>query len=90
MLDIDIISEPPPPAPPPDVCIESVGIFGQKEQEAIHCWLELGCHIFVPSSHAPHPPPPQGKGQSSKSVILPTSDPDTQNMIFPQTIITFQ
>jgi hypothetical protein len=72
MLDIDLISEPPPL--PPDVCIQSVGICVARGAGSDSSLAGVsGCHIFVP---VPHAPPPKGihVGQGSKIVILPTTD----------------
>ncbi len=62
-----------PPRPlPPDVCTQSVKICVARGAGS-DSWLAgvSGCHIFVP---APHAPPPKGRGQKSKIVILPTTD----------------
>jgi hypothetical protein len=61
-----------PPRPlPPDLCIQSVGICVARGAGSDSWLAEVsGCHIFVP---APHAPPPKGRGQRSKVVILPTT-----------------
>jgi hypothetical protein len=68
MLDIDLISPPPPPPCMYSKCGNLCGQTGR--QRFIASWGLRMSHIFVP---APHAPPPQGIGQRSKVVILPTS-----------------
>ncbi len=61
-----------PPRPlPPDICFQSVGIcVARGAGSDLQLAGVLGCYIFVP---APHAPPPKGRGQRSKVVILPTT-----------------
>jgi hypothetical protein len=68
MLDIDLISEPPPP-PPRCIYSKCGNLCGQRGRKLAGV---SRCYIFVPTPHAP-PPPPQGRGQRSKVFILPTS-----------------
>jgi hypothetical protein len=90
MLDIDLISEPPPRPLPPDVCTQSVGICVARGAGS-YLWLAgvSGCHIYVP---VPHAPPPKGIGQRSKIVILPTTDenPIPPRCLAPTDFLKFQ
>jgi hypothetical protein len=75
MPDIDLISE--PPTSPPHRCMypKCGNLCGQRVRKRFIIAGVSGCHIFVP---APHAPPPKGKGQRSKVVILPTTAPTSQ------------
>ncbi len=61
-----------PPRPlPPDICFQSMIICVARGAESDSKLARvLGCRIFVP---APHAPPPKGRGQRSKVIILPTT-----------------
>jgi hypothetical protein len=66
MLDIDLISEPPPPTPPPPRCMNPKcgNLCGQRAGS--DSWLAgvSGYHIYVPEPHAP-PPRVEVKGRKS-------------------------
>jgi hypothetical protein len=74
-----------PPRPlPPDLCIQSVGIcVARGAGSNLQLAEVLGCHIFVP---APHAPPPKGRGQRSKVVILPTTGSNTALVYEPKCV----
>jgi hypothetical protein len=68
MLDIHLISGPPPRPPPPDVCIQSVGICVARRgrKRFIASW---GPHAPCTLHPAPHaPPPPQYRYRSKVEV----------------------
>ncbi len=74
MLDIDLISE-PPPTPPPHRCMHPKcgNLCGQRVRKRFIASWGLRMSHICPCTQCPSP---KGIGQRSKVVILPTTGPE--------------